>query len=282
MFPSLSLCCLLTVAAPPVIDSKFEQVAPVPPEAGKVVRSPNQMRAVIVIHGFHLHTSEDAVARAVFREWQKPGSLLVKELAKEADVFSYGYSQNASVEDIVASGGLADGVRRLRKAGYREVVIVGHSAGALIARLFVEDNPDAGVAKVVQVCPPNGGAEAAKFDAFPKAQRPFVDSLTPEARQKSLKARADKMIPNGVQFVCVLSNAAGVGDGLVRCDCQWTADLQQQCVPVTVVKVAHPMAPRVKKGVDAIAVAVREDQPRWKPERVREMKDELFKKPKER
>ena len=276
MFATVLLRCALLLGATPTVESKFEQVGPVPPAAGKVVRSPNQMRAVVLIHGYRPYKNEEEVAHADFRPWQQPGCLLVKELAKDSDVFSYGYSQNAAVNDIVSSGGLANAVWQLRRAGYRDIVLVGHSAGALIARQFVEDRADTGVTKVVQVCPPNGGTSLAGFELL-KAQRAFLDSLTPEGREQCLKARVDKMIPKGIQFVCILSNAGGDNDGLVRCDCQWTADLQRQCVPVVAIKVVHPLVPRVGKGVDAIAAAVRQDQPRWKPERVREVKIELFK-----
>ena len=170
---------------------------------------------------------------------------------------------------------MAEGVAQLRRAGYHDIVLVGHSAGALVARQFIEDHADAGVSKVVQVCPPNGGAAAAEIGSL-KTQRAFLDSLTPDGRQKSLKERT-KTIPKSVQFVCILSNAGGDTDGLVPCDCQWTADLQDQCVPVVTIKVAHPIVPRVAKGVEAIADVVRKDQPRWKPERVSEVKSELFK-----
>ena len=276
MFSSALLLCTLLLGASPTIESKFAQVAPVPPEGGTVTRSKKQFRAVVLIHGFRPYLSEDAVNHADFREWQRPGCLLVRELAKDSDVFSYGYSQNDSIAAIVAAGGLADGVRQLRSAGYLDIVLVGHSAGALVARQFVEDHADAGVTKVVQVCPPNGGTTAAAINSF-ATQRSFLDSLTPEGRQQILKERATKSIPKSVQFVCILSDVGGGNDGLVRCDCQWTADLQYQCVPVIAIKVAHPVVPRVAKGVEAIAEAVRQDLPRWNPERVREMKVELFK-----
>ena len=276
MFTSLSLYCALIVNAAPVVESKFEQVAPVPPERGTVVRSAKQARAVVLIHGFRVYPNEEAVTHADFRDWQRPGCALVKELAKDADVFSYGYSQNASIDAIVAAGGVADVVRHLKKAGYTEIVLVGHSAGGLIARQFVEDNPKSGVTKVVQACAPNAGTSAAAIESH-MSQRVFLDSLTPEGRQKCLKERAAKTIPDGVQFAFVLSNIGGDTDGLVRCDCQWSPDLQKQGVPVVCINVLHPQVPRSSKGIEAIATAVRQDQPRWKPERVDAMKKELFK-----
>ena len=145
----------------------------------------------------------------------------------------------------------------------------------MIARQFVEDNPTAGVTKVVQACSPNGGTTVAMIDSLLN-QRVFLDSLTPEGRKKCLKERAARTIPEGVQFVLILSDIGGKTDGLVRCDCQWTPDLQVQCVPVLPIKVLHPQVPRAVKGIEAIAAAVKEDQPRWKPERVRDVKKELF------
>jgi pimeloyl-ACP methyl ester carboxylesterase len=230
----------------------------------------------VLIHGYRVFTNEEAVAHAGFRDWQLPGSRLVTALAKDGDVFSYAYSQNAPVDAIVASGGLTDAVRQLRAAGYKDIVLVGHSAGGLIVRQFVEDNPEAGVTKVVQVCPPNGGSNAAAISLL-KAQRPFLQSLTVEGREKCLSERVGKAIPAGVQFVCILSNAAGDTDGLVRCDSQWTCDLRCQGVPVAVTRVEHRQVPRDEKGVEAIGAAVRLDQPRWKPERVRAASKELFK-----
>jgi len=275
MFASASLYCALILSAPPTVATKFEQVAPVPPKAEEIVRSTERTRAVVLLHGFRPYRSEEAVAMADFRDWQRPNSLLVKTLAKDADVFSFGYSQNVPLDAIVEADGLTQGIARLRKAGYREIVLVGHSAGGLIARQFVEDHPDAGVTKVLQICAPNGGTEAATVETL-KSQRPFLDSLTPDTRTKCLKERAGKSIPEKVQFVFILSNIAGETDGLVRCDCQWTPDLQRQGVPVVVIQVVHPMVPRVAKGVEAIATAVRQDQPRWKPERVKEAHKMLF------
>src|SRR5262249_20388961 len=156
-----------------------------------------------------------------------PGSLLVRTLARDGEVFAYGYSQNAAIDAIVASGGLADGVRRLKEAGYKQIVLVGHSAGGMIVRQFIEDHPDARVTKAIQVCAPNGGTPTATVESF-KAQRAFLDSLTLEGRRQCLKERSGKTIPRGIQFVCIVSNAAGDTDGIVRCDCQWSPDLQQQ------------------------------------------------------
>ena len=98
--------------ANPRIDSRLDQVGPVP-ATGELKRSTGQTRAVILIHGYFFHIRESSVARAAFRPWQKPGCTLVKALQKEADVFSYGYGQNASLDDVIKLGGLV----RLRGLG---------------------------------------------------------------------------------------------------------------------------------------------------------------------
>src|SRR5262249_52446122 len=142
--------CAVVLLQAPRVECRFEQVAPVPAN-GKPARSPGQTRAVVLIHGYLLHLKASGVPHPRFRDWQVPGSLLVRRLAKEADVFSFSYGQDFSVDDIVKTGSLRTEVAGLRRLGYREIVLVGHSAGGLIARQLVEDNPDLGVTKVIQV-----------------------------------------------------------------------------------------------------------------------------------
>src|SRR5262245_694153 len=236
----LSLACTALLApAAPKIETHLEQVGPVSTDK-KLTRSPNQDRAVLLLHGFVVHVFESDVSRAAFRPWQVPDALLVKTLQKDADVFSFAYSQNAPLDDIVRDAGLHDAVAAIKKLGYREVVLVGHSAGGLIARQFVEDNPNAGVTRVIQVCSPNGGTPSAKVKLHP-SQRAFLDSLTEEGRRKSLADRKDKKIPEGVEFVCVLGQPGKERetDGVVPCVCQWTPDLWEQGVPVVCLKVDH-------------------------------------------
>jgi pimeloyl-ACP methyl ester carboxylesterase len=268
------LLSALVVSAPPAVEFKFEQVAPVPRD-GMMSRSKDHVRAVLLVHGYRLYPNEESVHKAEFRDWQRPGSRLVRELAKDADVFSFGYGQTVGVGVVADSPALRDAVAQMRRLGYKEIVLVGHSAGALIVRQFVEDHPDAGVTKVVQACPPNGGAPAAGLESF-KNQRAFLDSLTPEVRQQVLKDRADKKVPREVQFVCILGNAAGDSDGLVPCVNQWTPELRKQGVPIVTTKVIHMQVPRTEKGVEAIVQATKTDLPRWNEERVRIMERMIF------
>lgn len=272
----LTVAALLLPSAQ--IDTRFQQVGPVQAD-GQLVRSPNQTRAVLLLHGFVAHFKEANVSKAAFRPWQVPESLLVKTLAKEADVFSFGYSQNVALDDIVKAPGLADAVDRLKKLGYREIVLLGHSAGGLVARQFVEDHPDSGVTKVIQVCAPNGGTPSAKV-MLTRSQQVFLDCLTEESRRKCLEARKDKRIPDGVEFVCVMgrSESDPGTDGVVPCPCQWTPDLQKQGIPVLALTVFHHESTRTPLGVTTLAKLVREKQPRWKPEQIEVHSKELFKK----
>jgi pimeloyl-ACP methyl ester carboxylesterase len=274
MNATLTLFAALILSAPPDVECKFEQVAPALAR-DKMARSKDQTKAVLLVHGYRFYPNEDAVCHADFRDWQRPGCLLVRELARDADVFSFGYGQNVDVGTVAASPGLREAVVSIRKLGYREVILVGHSAGALIVRQFIEDNPDSGVTKVIQACPPNAGTSAAGLDSL-KNQRAFLDSLTPEVRQRVLKERAAKRIPDGVQFVCILGNAGGDTDGLVPCLNQWTPDLRQQGIPVVTTNVVHMQVPRVAKSAELIASVVKTEQPRWNQERVDKAEKEIF------
>jgi pimeloyl-ACP methyl ester carboxylesterase len=258
MLTTLSLLCALLAPDAPTVKSLSEQVAPRPAD-GRWVRRPDQKRAVVLIHGFHFHLREESVRKAELRPWQLPNSTLVKELARDADVFAFAYGQNASLKTIAAQPAL------------------GHSAGGLIARQFVEDHPDAGVTKVIQVCSPNEGSPLADVQVA-EAQRAFLESLTAAARRRSLKERADVHIPKGVQFVCVVAtrDRTRTTDGVVPCASQWSADLRDQGVPARLLTASHREAVRGSPGAKLVAKLVQEEQPRWKPEQVRAALKEIL------
>jgi pimeloyl-ACP methyl ester carboxylesterase len=242
----------------------FAQVAPAFRAPELALRSPNQHRAVLLIHGLSLHPfSRRNVSKAVLHEWQKPGSLLVKRLARDSDVYAFAYAEDVSVDDIAAGPGIAECVCRLRELGYPCIVLVGYSAGGLIARQFVEDNPHCGVSKVIQVCAPNGGSSWAEVRAVMPIQSAFLYSLTKEARKVALRGRADRRIPADIQFACIVGTGAGAGDGLVLCRSAWTEDLQQQGIPAYRVATTHWQMPRIRPGVEMIANLAAQDQPRW-------------------
>jgi hypothetical protein len=261
------------------VESICKQVAP-PHLDGKWERKPNQTHAVLLIRGLQVHLFEKDVPKAELQSWQKPDCPLVKELGKSTDVFVFAYGQNASIETIIEKSKLADSIARIRKLGYTDVTLIGHSAGGLIARHFVEDNPDAGVTKVVQVCAPNGGSSMASLGVLtaPKNQKPFMDCLTVDHRRKCLEARADKLIPAKVQFVCVVAKLENdsVGDGVVKCNCQWTPELQKQGVPVELVMGGHLEIVRDARYAETLARVVRQKQERWPAKRIEKARAEIF------
>jgi pimeloyl-ACP methyl ester carboxylesterase len=260
---SLSAVCALALALPPV-ETAFVQVAPAYREAAACQRSPGQARAIVLIHGLLPHPfSRDSVARPLFHEWQKPGSLLVKRLGQGSDVFAFAYGQNVPAGEVAESLALSEDVRRLQALGYREIVLVGHSAGGVIAREFVEDNPGSAVTKVIQVCAPNGGSGWASMHAVRANQIDFLASLTKSTRRRTLSARAGKTIPAHVDFACVVGTGTVVGDGLVRASCQWTEELQRQGIPAYPLGTSHWSAVRGKKGAELLAELARAPQPRW-------------------
>src|SRR5262249_23068281 len=135
----------LPIPPPPELPTELWQVAPDGGEKAWVApATPSEKaRAVVLIAGLHVHPLRPAqVTVPERRAWQEPKSELVKALAKDSDVFALGYAQTVTADEVATAPGLRDAVTRLRKAGYKEVVLVGHSAGGIIARQFVERNPD--------------------------------------------------------------------------------------------------------------------------------------------
>lgn len=275
MFVSLTLLALAAPAGP--LPTELWQVAPDRCEKcwEPSTARPEKPRAVVLIPGLHVHPLRPSKAGVPERRpWQEPKSHLVTALAKDSDVFAFGYAQTVPVGDVADSPGLRDAVTKLRKAGYSEVVLVGHSAGGLVARQFAERNPDAGVSKVIAVGSPFAGAEAATFKVgYPKAQAPFVHSLSPEARAKANPQPPGK----GVQFACVVCKLKrSETDGLVYVRSQWPDDLQRAGVPAVLVNVSHFDAMHNAEAVKAVAELAREKLTRWSPEETEKARRILF------
>ncbi len=273
----LHTVCLLVALADNPVEARFTQVAPTATD-GAIRRSIGQTRAVVLIQGLHLHfLHHSEAARAELRPWQQPGSVLVRTLAKDADVFAFTYGQNAPVTDIADLPALGASIQRLRLARYQEVVLIGFSAGGLVARQFVEDTPRCGVNRVIQVCAPNVGSPLARVRVGVGAlQKPFMQSLTSQSRTNFLADRSDRRIPNDVDFVCVVGNGLFFSDGVVSARSQWPEDLQGQGVPAVSLSTEHWAALRNERAAMVIAGLVRERQPRWDAAQVRAMRKRLF------
>jgi pimeloyl-ACP methyl ester carboxylesterase len=269
---------LFLLAGAPQVETRFVQVAPPQAADGVIFHTVGQKRVVVLIQGLHLHPMRHQNAvRAELRSWQQPGSVLVKTLAHDADVFAFTYGQSIPVTDVADMPALGENLKRLRQAGYREMVLVGFSAGGLVARQFVEDNPNAGVTRVVQVCAPNAGSPMARLKVGVGAvQKPFVVSLTSQSRVQFLEDRRDRRIPPNVEFVCVVGNGLIYSDGLVSTRSQWPADLQAQGVPAVPFSVEHWHALASEKSARLIAQLVSEPQPRWGATEVAAMRKRLW------
>jgi pimeloyl-ACP methyl ester carboxylesterase len=269
MLPVVRALSLLVASTTPV-PTQFVQVAPEFREAPAAVRSVGQQRAIVLVHGLYMHPfNKDNVARAQLHGWQKPGSVLVQRLAREGDVYAFAYAQTVAADEVAFRSDLLGCVRLLRELGYSDVVLLGHSAGGLIVRTLVEDHPEAGVTKVIQVCAPNGGSGWAAVQAVRANQVEFLSSLTKTARQRASEVRGDRFIPPSIEFVCVIGTGTIKGDGLVMCRCQWPEDLQVQGIPAVALAATHWTAVRGSRGAELLARLVREPQPRWDAARVR-------------
>jgi pimeloyl-ACP methyl ester carboxylesterase len=259
------------------VDSRFIQVHPLPIDETSLIRSSGQARAIILIHGLQIHpVSNLEVLKASFRIWQMAHSQLVDTLAPEADVFAFAYSENVPLERIVNESLLKVKIGKLKDLGYTQIVLIGHSAGGLIARQFVEDYPDCGVTKVIQVCAPNAGTSVAHLESgVRRIQRSFLHCLTKEGRAVSLQERADKRIPASVQFVCVIGDGLGSGDFLISSTSQWPKDLQDQGIPAVALHTNHFAIMHSKTQALRIVEIVRYDMPRWNQSQVISMKKSL-------
>lgn len=262
MWQALVLCCAF-VGEAPAVEARFVQIHPAPASA-RFQRTPGRDCAVVLIHGFCFCLTDADVRAAGLQGWQEGGSDLVNELSGYADVYAFCYGQNAAVDEVARVPLLRRRIGEIRDLKYRHIVLVGHSAGGLVARHFVEGYPDAGVTKVIQVCAPNGGSPLArlaewlqKWPVIRVSQRPFVASLAHDARRRA--AQGCRPVPADIQFLCVV----GTRDWVVPCDSQWTADLQNQGIPALAVPFAHDSAMCRGDNARRLCALVLREHPRW-------------------
>lgn len=263
-----------TSSASGKLETMFVKVGPMPGPAG---RSPNQERAVVLIHGLGLHLiKKDRAYHPHLRSWQESDSKLVRRLAQDSDVYALAYAQFVTVETIASSLEVVKHLRSLKKAGYKQITLIGHSAGGLIARELVEDHPDLGVTRVIQVCSPNAGSGWAALKTARAAQLPFLTSLTRGSRERILETRAKKRIPDHVEFACVVGSCNLKGDGVVWSRSQWTEDLQSQGVPAFTLKATHWDAMSGTRAPELLAKLVLDPLPRWNATQVSEARKSIL------
>src|SRR5262245_57162683 len=130
MTPAAALIGLL-VASPMVhLPTAFWQITPNYTESGPPVREKD--RAVLLTHGLMPRPlQQEKVAVPELKSWQKPKSHLVSALSPDFDVFGFSYAQTVPVDAVCWTRGLRTAVGDLKKAGYREIVVIGHSAGGV-------------------------------------------------------------------------------------------------------------------------------------------------------
>lgn len=276
MLTATVLLLTTTTIHAPEIKTQFVQVTPTSQRLSKSKRSLGQTHAVVLIHGFRIWDRPDQVSQAIFQGWQQPDSKAVRVFAKQADVYAFAYGQHVPVDAIAGTPSLRLGITHLKRAGYRQIILVGHSAGGIVARQFVEDYPNSGVTKVIQICCPNEGCPIAGTVKLSDQQEKFVQSLTRETRRAKLRQRASIKIPQSVQMLCVVGQLVETGDGVVPSTCQWSSDLQAQGIPMLPMRTAHFTVMRFKDQLKQIAAYVREKCPRWSRSRVYSMRKQLL------
>lgn len=274
------LAAALAAVLSPVAHLPTAQWQVAPPQRAKFDGEPLTMkvtkpRAVLLIHGMQLHLIRpEKAGQPELHDWSKPTADLVKTLADDFDVYAFSYAQTVPVDAVANSEGLRVSVQKLRKAGYADITLIGHSAGGIVARQFAERFPDSGVKKVIAVCSPFAGSDLANIGVgVPKNQTAFVKSLSPRLRTDAPAAKMSEKI----DFACVICKIPRVGtDSLVVLDSQWPDDLRAQGIPAVLVAVNHFDAMKSPQSVAAVAELAREKLVRWTPEQVELGRDIVF------
>jgi pimeloyl-ACP methyl ester carboxylesterase len=295
---TLALLVVALVTAAP-LDVKFVQVAPA--DAGEAYhRSAACPRAVVLIHGLKIHPfSSQACNTASLHAWQQADSDLVHSLSSSADVYALAYSQNVAIDEIAAAQSVHKRLRTLKTLGYEEFVLVGNSAGGLVARQLAEDYPAIGITKVIQAGSPNTGSYWARGTIAVRApQEVFLTSLTDAARETSLANRQTCRVPKQVEFVCLVGDlepyrlagsvtvcpwynvefcaqANPYGDGMVSAESQWPEDLRRQGVPMVTVDADHCEMMHSPAAIEQIVKLVQTKQPRWNVQQVKAAEEKL-------
>ncbi len=280
MIPTAA-CLTVALALTPFTDlpTQFWGITPAVTEGEIAELKPKREQAVVLIHGLIPRVLRPEKAdRPEEHSWQTEDSLLVKGLKDNYDVFGFSYAQTQSVDTIAVSNGLRDGIAALKKAGYKSIILVGHSVGAIIAREFVAVYPKAGVTKVVAVAAPFLGSGWAKLPNFtlPKTQVEFINSLLPSVREPRVK-EYPLTIAKDVEFCCVLCRTARMDhDTVVSFASQWPIDLQDQGIPLLLTNCTHFDAMTSEEPVKAILQVVKGKVVRWEPKQVEQARTALF------
>ncbi len=275
MIPNLPFVVAVFAAPATDVPTEFWQVTPERKGVNAVNPPRGKDRAVLIIPGLKIHPIRPALAtRPERRDYQEIGSELVSRLSKDSDVFAFSYAQIVPLDAIVQSPAMRNAITRIKDAGYKEIVLVGHSAGGVIARRFAESCPESGVTKVVTVAAPQGGSELAQFRVgYSKAQAPFIQSLSPEARAEAGPLK----LSDKIEMACVVCKLKRLeADGLVSIGSQWPEDCRKLGIPAVLTPVNHWDAMSTPESVQVIADLVREKLTRWNATEVEKARSVLF------
>jgi len=233
--------------------------------AALVEFKPTHKKAVVLVHGLlprPLHPELAEVPEP--HNWQKPTVEVVKILAEEFDVFGMSYAQTLPVDLVPLSKEFREGIATLKKLGYTQIVLVGHSAGGVLVRRFVELFPDAGVTKIIMVGTPHLGSGWTNFPArfIPKQQSRFIESLSESYRIEATKCAPP--LSEKLEACCVVCKLPRLkSDTIVGLRSQWPEDLQNQGIPVILAQCNHFEAMTSLEIAKTIAEAAKNRVIRW-------------------
>lgn len=221
-------------------------------------------KAVLCIPGLYPHPIRpEKATMPEMHPWFEPNAPLLAALEKEFDVYAFGYAQTVSLDLVADSNGLHSTIRQLKEAGYKEIVLIGHSAGGLIAFQFAERNPQSGVSKVIPVSAPYAGSELADLSLpLPRTQVTYIRSLSPQPRKDVLATM--KPFPKEIEICCVMCKVSRLpNDIMVGLDSQWPEEIRKQGIPTTLVNVNHFEAIKAPQGVAIVADLAKSKLVRW-------------------
>lgn len=236
-------------------------------------------KAVLCIPGLYPHPLRPEKATLPeMHPWFEPKAPLLAALAGEFDVYAFGYAQTVPIDLVADCNGLRNAVERLRKAGYAEIVLVGHSAGGLVAHHFAERNPKSGVTKVIPVSAPYTGSDLADITLpLPRTQVSYIKSLAPQPRKDAIAAI--KAFPKDIEICCVLCKVSRLpNDIMVGLDSQWPEEVRKQGIPATLVAVNHFEAIKAPQGVTMVADLAKAKLVRWEQADITKAKEIIFSK----
>ncbi len=234
-------------------------------------------KAVFLVHGLMLHPiRQEKALKTELHDWQYAKSGLTQALAAEFDVYAFSYAQTTVLDVVASTPGMRGHIQKLRRAGYKEIVLIGHSAGGIVSRQFAERFPESGVTKVIEVAAPNFGSDLATINVgLPKPQVQFIKSLARPVRTAisldSPKLRRD------LEICCVVCKLGGLqNDTMVALDSQWSTDLQKQGVPAMLVVINHFDAMKGPHAVQTISTLAKEKLVRWTSAEVEQGRQIMF------